>query len=287
MAAYHYAAYFNTPLDQSPAALASHHPFGISSYTSNLPVTPAKSQTSNSAMSSEKRLASNAMNEQGASPLFRLPAELRVQIYEYLLCLEAPSAKELNQYDHRPRIATTIHPTILSSCRKIYNEAVDLMYIRHIFHAHPSLLASLPHFASPAKPVLYPNMLSKIKRWQLTLRLDTDPRFTEKQATEAFSDAEYCEIRVWQSMYDGCDSSVLRLFLGVRGVTVARVQGCADAELATWLEKRMMRAQESEDEKTCRCGSNNESLICRGCSKMVDVESEWFEKRNAWQFGNR
>jgi hypothetical protein len=287
MAAYHYAAYFNTPLHQSPATLASHHPFGISSCTSNLPVTPAKFQKSKSVMYSNERLASTIIDKQGASPIFRLPAELRVQIYEYLLCLEAPSAKGLALLEHRPPNALTLHPSILSSCRKIHNEAVDLMYTKHIFQAHPSLLASLPHFSTPAKPVLYPNMLSKIKRWQLTLRLDTDPRFTMSQATEAFSRAEYFEIRVWQSMYDGCDSSVLRLFLGVRDVKIARVHGSTDAELTEWLEKRMMQPKDEENDEVCQCAVYIRRLMCEECSKPVDVARERFGERNAWQFGNR
>lgn len=287
MAVYHYAAYFNTPLHQSPAALASHHPFGISSTTLNLPTSPANLAKPNSAMSTHEHLVGRATHEQHTSIFLRLPAELRMQIYETLLCPGILNKQELSIRIQRPRKDQTLHPAILSSCRKIHHEAINLLYAPHIFQAHPSLLASLPNLASPASPVLYPNMLAKIKRWQLTLRLDTDPRFTKEQATEAFSGAEYFEIRVWQSMYDGCDSSVLRLFLGVRGVKIARVNGCADAELAAWLEDRMMSTDVREDKGACECVGHTRKMTCDECSKPVDGTVEWFSERNAWQFGNR
>jgi hypothetical protein len=288
MAAYYYATYVNTPLHQSPAALTTHHPFGILSHPSNLPMTPAKPQKPDIVMSATERrilFANGKIDEQQSSLFFRLPAELRNQIYEELLCPNTPSPKDLA---HEPCTNTTptLFPEILSTCRKIHEEATDLLYTTHIFHAHPSLLTSLPHLASTARPVLYPTVLSKIKRWQLTIRLDTDPRFTMAQATAAFSGAEYLEIRVWQSMFDGCDSSVLRLFLGVRGVKVAKVGGSTNKELAKWLERRMMMEKEECDD-ICRCGDERRTLKCGQCCKTVELGSEWFGGRNAWQFGNR
>jgi hypothetical protein len=290
MAAYYYAAYFNTPLHQSPATMTSHHPFGISSHSLDLPMTPAKPQRQNNIMSATERrilFANGKINEQENSLFFRLPAELRNQIYEELLCPDTPNLKDLAQRDYQLSATPSLHPAILSTCRKIHEEATDLLYTTHIFHAHPSLLASLPHLTSSAQPVLYPNVIAKIKRWQLTIRLDTDPRFTMSQATAAFSGAEYVEIRVWQSMFDGCDSSVLRLFLGVRGVKVAKVGGSANRELAKWLEKRMMMPVEKEEADVCRCGNESGIIKCGQCCKRVDVGSEWFGGRNVWQFGNR
>ena len=290
MACYYYAAYFNTPLHQSPAALTSQHPFGISSHASNLPMTSAKAQQQNKVMSATERrilFANGKIDEQKDSLFFRLPAELRNQIYDELLCLETPNLKELAQLDHHLDTPPALHPAILSTCRRIHEEATDLLYTTHIFHAHPSLLASLPHLASSAQPVIYPTVLSKIRRWQLTIRLDTDPRFTTSQATAAFSGAEYLEIRVWQSMFDGADCSVLKLFLGIRGVKVAKVGGSANPELARWLEKRMMGPIE-ERQDFCRCGNESRILKCGECCKRVVVpDTEWFGGRNAWQFGNR
>jgi hypothetical protein len=290
MANYYYAAHFNTPLHQSPVAVATQHPFGISSHASNLPMTPAKPKRQDSVLSATERrilFASGKSNEQKESIFFRLPAELRNQIYEELLCPTTPNIKELAQPEYHLPAPPTLHPAILSTCRKIHEEANDLLYTTHIFHAHPSLLASLPHLTTSANPVIYPAVLSKIRRWQLTIRLDTDPRFTMSQATAAFSGAEYLEIRVWQSMYNGCDSSVLRLFLGIRGVQVAKVGGSANKELAKWLEKRMMGPVEKEDSDICRCGNESGIWKCGMCAKKADVSSEWFDPRNAWQFGNR
>jgi hypothetical protein len=288
MAAYYYATYVNHPLNQSPAAPTTHHPFGISSNTSNLPMTPAKPQKQDTLMSATERrilFASGKIESQKSSPFFRLPGELRNQIYEELLCPDTLSLKDLA---HEPCTTTAplLYPEILSTCRRIHEEATDLLYTTHIFHAHPSLLTSLPHLTSSARPVLYQTVLEKMKRWQLTIRLDTDPRFTMAQATAAFSNADFFEIKVWQSMYDGADSSVLRLFLGVRGVKVARVVGCANKELAKWLENRMMMKKE-EREDICSCGNESGILKCGQCCKKVDLGSEWFEGRNAWQFGNR
>jgi hypothetical protein len=101
-----------------------------------------------------------------------------------------------------------------------------------------------------------------------------------QQATEAFSGAEYLEVKVWQSMFDGADSSVLKLFMGVRGLGVARVTGCADEEVARWLEQRMMQPVEVESEK--------EGCVCGHCGRVCGGK-EWFRwrERDAWRFGNR
>lgn len=89
-------------------------------------------------------------------------------------------------------------------------------------------------------------------------------------------------------MFDGADSSVLKLFMGVRGVKVARVGGSANKELARWLEERMMSEKE-EDEDTCTCGNESGIVRCGDCSKKLDKDAlgNWFGQRNAWQFGNR
>jgi hypothetical protein len=276
MSTYYYAAYFQTPLHQSPAPLPSHHPLGIPSNASNLLMSPAKAIRADGPISPANIQSSNPI-EQDYSPFFRLPAELRNQIYTELLCPDTPTIKALAQESHH--VSSTLHPSILSTCRKIHAEATDLLYTTHTFHAHPSLLTSLPHLSSAAKPVLYPTMLAKIKRWQLTLRLDTDPRFTAEQAATAFSGAEFLEIRVWQSMFDGTDCSVLKLFLGVRSVKVARVRGSVERELAGWLEGRMMAGEEERCE--CTCGKAD-------CVRdRSDVGEKFSGKRNEWQFGNR
>ncbi|KAF1847121.1 uncharacterized protein K460DRAFT_363223 [Cucurbitaria berberidis CBS 394.84] len=227
---------------------------------------------------------------QQESVFFRLPAELRHEIYKALLCPDVPKLKELAQSTHPAPTPEAVYPAILATCRKIHDEATDLLYKTHVFHAHSSLLTSLPHLISAASPIVCPSVISKIKRWQLTIRLDTDPCFNMDQATAAFSGAEYLEIRAWQTMFDGCDASFLRLFTGVRGVKVAKVGGSANPELARWLEERMMQPIEQKDEKVaCLCKAER-GEGCGRCYKAADVgpvEHEWFGGKDVWTFGNR
>lgn len=232
------------------------------------------------------------MNSQLSSPLFRLPAELRNQIYTDLLCASTPS--KLSSLTSSPRLPnpTQTYPAILATCRRIHAEATPLLYTTPVFHAHHSLLTSLPHLSSSAQPVLYPTVLRLIRRWQLTLRLDTDPRFSAQQAREAFSGAEFLELRAWQSMFDGCNAGVLKLFVGVRGVGCARVGGSVEDGLARWLEGLMMRRiEEKEEDEWCGCVGER-ALRCQGCEKRVrwldgNGAGIWGEEEDAWRFGNR
>lgn len=96
-------------------------------------------------------------------------------------------------------------------------------------------------------------------------------------------------------MFDGADCSVLKLFLGVRGVKVARVTGSVDSELARWFEGRMMQEENVEEEGVCGCGNESGVVRCGDCNGRICVGEElgegkkWFGGmgRNAWQFGNR
>jgi hypothetical protein len=257
-----------------------------------LATAPAKLERNDSVISTTS-LPTNTdtMNGQLESLFFCLPAELRNQIYEELLCANTPTKlSDLTTAIRLPTPAPTF-PAILSTCKRIHAEAVDLLYTTHTFHAHPSLLTSLPNLMTTSKPVLYPTVLSKIKRWQLTLRLDTDPRFTAAQATSAFSGAEFFELKVWQSMFDGCNAAVLKLFTGVRGVKFARVMGSVNEELARWLEGKMMSPPEEKRQvQWCEC-TGERYLRCEGCEKRVRFEENgagvWIEEGDAWRFGNR
>ncbi|KAL6151561.1 hypothetical protein ACJBU6_09512 [Exserohilum turcicum] len=232
------------------------------------------------------------MASQNQSILFLLPAELRNQIYYELLCSNTPSRKGLHEYSQqRTHAAQPVYPAILSTCQRIHQEAQGLLYSTHTFHAHTSLLTSLPHLVSPLKPIVNASTIAKISRWHLDIRLDTDPQFTEAQATRAFSGAEYLEIHAWQSQFGGCDDSVLSLFKGIRGVKVARVTGCAEAELARWLEESMMMPLEKEEEEQARdvemggCATS----VGGGCEeKMGGAEVPWLQQSGsgAWNFGN-
>ncbi|KAJ4372763.1 hypothetical protein N0V86_008129 [Didymella sp. IMI 355093] len=231
------------------------------------------------------------MYSQLESPLFYLPAELRNQIYEELLCANTPT--KLSDLASTSRISAPAptHPAVLATCKRIHDEAQDLLYTTHVFHAHPSLLTALPHLTTNSKPVLYPTVLGRIKRWQLTIRLDTDPRFDAAQATAAFSGAEFLELKAWQSMFDGCNAAVLKLFTGIRGVKCARVVGSVDEGLARWLEERIMSPPELEGNvEWCECKGERYAR-CEGCEKRVRLDGNgagvWMEEGDAWRFGNR
>ncbi|KAF2734076.1 hypothetical protein EJ04DRAFT_401720, partial [Polyplosphaeria fusca] len=216
------------------------------------------------------------------SPFFRLPAELRNQIYEYLLDPEPVQIcdKHLDLSVRGFNQTTTpleLHPGILATCRKAYDEAEALLYARHTFHAHPNLLDKLPHLTSAARPVLYASVTSTIRRWQISLRLDTDPTFSYADAKNAFSGAEYLEVRVWQSQFMAVGWGVLRLFTGVRGVGVARVGGSVGKELARWLENVMMQPLEEEKKRVCECSDGGE-VICGRCKGVVE-KGLWFGGR--------
>ncbi|PVI05362.1 hypothetical protein DM02DRAFT_488752, partial [Periconia macrospinosa] len=189
------------------------------------------------------------VNQQQTSPFFRLPGELRNEIYNLLLSPDTKPLSELAIHhkhvntQHRtqpPRTPSPLYPAILSACRKAHLEATPLLYESHIFHAHTSLLTSFPHLTSAYRPIQYARPISLIRRWQLSLRLDTDPRFTAEQAKVAFSGVEYFEVRVWEAQFEMSDYTALALLTGVRGVKVAKVGGSVGEEVARWMERLMM-----------------------------------------------
>jgi hypothetical protein len=288
--AYYYAAHFplvHTNTIQSPSPPPTNPTFSVHAQTPHIPAAAAKTERADSVIPATSLAQGDAMNEQKESIFFRLPAELRNQIYEELLSGGTPHPKILPTLTRLPTPAPT-YPAILSSCRRIQNEATHLLYATHIFHAHPSLLTALPHLTAPSKPVLYPTVLRLITRWQLTVRLDTDPRFSFTQAKRAFSGAEYFELRVWQSTFDGCGADVLKLFTGVRGVRVCKVLGSVDEGLARWLEGVMMGPVEEREEDGLEwCDCKGERYVkCCGCERRVR-NGAWFDERDAWRFGNR
>ncbi|KAF2004196.1 hypothetical protein P154DRAFT_519432 [Amniculicola lignicola CBS 123094] len=244
------------------------------------------------------------MSEQPQSYFFNLPAELRNQIYTYLLSPDttSPSAliaqskhSDVSPQHYHEKFAP-LYPAILSTCKKASDEATSLLYSTHIFHAHTSLLSGLPHLTSSSHPVISSTSIARIRRWQISLRLDTDPRFTAAQASAAFSGAEYVGIRVWQAQFQACGWEVLRLFAGVRGVGVVQVRGSVADEVARWLEGEMMRPVEEEGRKVCRCAASlGPEVVCGRClgrtdgGREVGIGMGWMDgkgwENNAWRFG--
>ncbi|KAG8631558.1 hypothetical protein KVT40_000698 [Elsinoe batatas] len=176
------------------------------------------------------------MNCQHQSPLFRLPFEIRHQIYSYLLL--SPSVT-------MAVVQNTLHPAILSTCRRIHEEAYPSLYSL-VFTAHPTLLTSLPYYLVRHRPVP-PHLGSRIKRWHILVRLDVDLRFTPEQARDAFTGCDELTVEVMQAMYGSCDFAVLGPFEDVRGVRLAKVMGSlGDGRYGDWLQKRMMLSQSDE-----------------------------------------
>ncbi|KAL1598488.1 hypothetical protein SLS59_006772 [Nothophoma quercina] len=272
--AYYFAAHgahfpmVHTDAVQPPSPPSTNPMLSVYQHTPTIPATaPIKLERNDSVVS--PALPADTMNSQLESLFFRLPAELRNQIYEELLCANTPTKLSDLAKASRLQAPAPTHPAILSTCKRIHAEAADLLYTTHVFHAHPSLLTSLPHLMTTSKPVLYPTVLGKIKRWQLTLRLDTDPRFTAQQATAAFSGAEFLELKVWQSMFDGCNAAVLKLFTGVRGLLLRHP--VADFGIwAKWPEGFIWTSYESAG------GSNDEP-----CNyERRKAEDEWTDDRS-------
>jgi hypothetical protein len=94
----------------------------------------------------------------------------------------------------------------------------------------------MPYLLFPYQPILSPNIGLKICRWYVSIRLDTDPRFTAEDVMRAFEGAECLEIEAWQAEYGTSDLKILKMFEGVRGVKKARVSGSVGARYCRWLE---------------------------------------------------
>ncbi|KAJ5050496.1 uncharacterized protein L3040_002375 [Drepanopeziza brunnea f. sp. 'multigermtubi'] len=73
------------------------------------------------------------------------------------------------------------------------------------------------------------SLISLIRRFHIRVRLDCDPNFSAKKATESFTGMEELTIEVFQAQFGGSDYEVLTLFEDIRGVKRARVYGSVRA----------------------------------------------------------
>ncbi|KAJ5050495.1 uncharacterized protein L3040_002375 [Drepanopeziza brunnea f. sp. 'multigermtubi'] len=89
------------------------------------------------------------------------------------------------------------------------------------------------------------SLISLIRRFHIRVRLDCDPNFSAKKATESFTGMEELTIEVFQAQFGGSDYEVLTLFEDIRGVKRARVYGSVRAfpEYVGWLQNSMMTPQ--------------------------------------------
>lgn len=77
-----------------------------------------------------------ASHTQPSSPILRLPTELRLEIYRYLLVsgrtLRMVRRKEVGSSSPKNRL----FPAILRTCRLVHSEAADVLYRDNFFLAH-------------------------------------------------------------------------------------------------------------------------------------------------------
>jgi hypothetical protein len=181
-----------------------------------------------------------------------LPGEIRNQIYHQLIVLPSLSVpKPLN--DH------PIYPEILHTCRKIHEEARQILYGCNTFIAHPNLLAGLPRLRKCFDTISRPSLISMIRRYYIRVRLDCDPNFSAKKAQEAFTGVEELTLDVFQAQFGSSDYKVLKLFEGIRAVNKARIYGSITGfpEYANWLEGAMMSLEGNSVPGFGEEGTNN------------------------------
>jgi hypothetical protein len=170
-----------------------------------------------------------------------LPGEIRNLIYYQLIVLPSLSVpKPLND--------TPIYPEILHTCRKVHEEARQILYGCNTFFAHANLLTGLPRLRPNFSTISRPNLILMIRRYYIRVRLDCDPNFSAKEAQEAFTGVVELTLDVFQAEFGSSDYKVLKLFEGIRDVKKARIYGSITRfpEYANWLQVAMMTPQETE-----------------------------------------
>lgn len=148
-----------------------------------------------------------------------LPGEIRNQIYHLLLIV--PSISTPRPLGSDP----PVYPQILSVCRKVHDEAEQILYGRNVFIAHSNLLTGLPRLRWKYDSISSARLISIIRKYYIIVRLDCDPNFSDVKAEDAFNGMEELTIRVEQSTFRDSDYQVLKLFEGVRGVKKTKVYG--------------------------------------------------------------
>ncbi|MCJ1284037.1 hypothetical protein MMC26_003368 [Xylographa opegraphella] len=169
-------------------------------------------------------------------PFLSLPGELRNAIYALLLT--PTSQSNPHPFHHPLRQHHHLTPSLLRVCHQLHAESAPFLYA-HPFRAHSSLLTSFPHFADPARPLTSRFYISLIRKWRISVRLDTDPNWSKRQVTDAFSGVEELSVDVWEASFGAAGVRVLEGFWDVRGVGTARVRGCVERRMGRWLERLM------------------------------------------------
>ncbi|KAL2212220.1 hypothetical protein CC79DRAFT_1364501 [Sarocladium strictum] len=176
------------------------------------------------------------------SPLLRLPVELRLQIYAYLLSYQTDTSRLSSISTSRKTSAKSLNASILLVNRQLNDEATPFLYSQNTFLAHPSLLTSFPRLRSFLPPITEPSVLCLIRRIHLTMRLDCGPAFDADTACRTLSGLEELTIELAQGYFLGAGCQNLTALEGVRSVTRLRFCGSTigfETYLA-WLREVMM-----------------------------------------------
>ncbi|KAH8599962.1 hypothetical protein B0O99DRAFT_611473 [Bisporella sp. PMI_857] len=164
-----------------------------------------------------------------------LPGEIRNQIYHQLLIVPDLST---------PRLLgdPPLYPHILGTCREVYEEARQILYGSNTYLAHPTLLKGLPRLRLYYDTISSKHLIALIRRFHIRVRLDCDPNFSAKNATEAFTGVSELTLEVFQAQFGSSDYRVLKLFDGIRGVRKAKIYGSilAFPEYVEWLQAAMV-----------------------------------------------
>lgn len=165
-----------------------------------------------------------------------LPVELRLEIYAYLFHL-CPYSRFGPSRSNKEEENSPHGAALLRTCRLIHEEATPFLYADNTFIAHPSLLASFPRLRPHLSPVSDAGALSRIRRFDVTLRLDCDPPFTADAAVASFSGVDELVIHIVQASFLAVGCANLRLFEGVRGVAAVSIVGSTTGfeEYVAWL----------------------------------------------------
>ncbi|TQV99226.1 hypothetical protein IF1G_01441 [Cordyceps javanica] len=168
-----------------------------------------------------------------------LPAEVRIQIYSYLLHLPPISATAGGPPDDDAE--SRVSAGILRASRLIHAEAAPVLYGGNTFVAHPSLLADFPRLRPWYGPVCAAAVLPRIRRFHLTLRLDCDLPFDRRRAAAAFSGAEELHVRVVRTAFLGAGKDNLGTLEDVRGVQRLTIAGSTTGfeSYVDWLARLM------------------------------------------------
>lgn len=190
-------------------------------------------------------------NEQLQCLLLSLPAEIRNQIWHYILVQCRTPILPTHNFQAALANTKTLQSrfcaNILKTCKRINIEATPILYGENVFAAHPSLLATLPAFSLSIRPnkvnlppVKERRVVNLVKKYYIFVRLDTDAGYSETQVEESFNGCDELEIDVFQAMYGSCDFTNLKRFEGVRGVGRVRIHGSlGDRRYADWLTECM------------------------------------------------